>query len=229
MKCADLFTLGEDFPFASDFPLEEYPWEWLNRIGPFLEDLSASPFPPYPVEKIPPGCHLDGKVFLHPTVKLPPTAVLQGPLVVGPETEIRPNAYIRGQVIIGSRCVIGNACECKNALILDGAQVPHFNYVGDSILGQKAHLGAGVILSNLRLDQKTVSIRIGEKLWDTGRRKVGAFLGDHAEVGCSAVLQPGTILGRKSIVFPLVAFGGYLPDGHFARERGLPAVSKRLF
>ena len=229
MKSAELFTLPAHFPFRETFAPDLPPWEWLNLIAPLLEKLEQSPFAPYPPENIPPGCHLEGKVFLHPTVKLPPTAVLQGPLVIGEGTEIRPNAYLRGNVIVGAHGVIGNACELKNALLLDHVQVPHFNYVGDSVLGEKTHLGAGVILSNLRLDQEKVQIRIDGVVHETGRRKCGAFLGDRAEVGCQAVLQPGTILGREAIVFPLVAFGGYLPESHCARNRGLPSVAKRIF
>jgi bifunctional N-acetylglucosamine-1-phosphate-uridyltransferase/glucosamine-1-phosphate-acetyltransferase GlmU-like protein len=123
-------------------------------------------------------------------------------------------------VIAGRGCVLGNACEFKNCLLLDGVQVPHFSYVGDSILGVKAHLGAGVICSNLRLDQKTVSVRLADgSTIDTGLRKVGAFVGDGAEAGCNSVLNPGTILGRKSLVMPCLPVSGHVPEGQIARVK----------
>jgi NDP-sugar pyrophosphorylase family protein len=169
--------------------------------------------------QIPSGVHIEGDVFLHPSVKLPAQATIIGPAWIGPETEIRPGAYIRGNVIVGARCVLGNSCEFKNCLLLEGVQVPHFSYVGDSVLGNKAHLGAGVILSNLRLDQKPISVRIEGIVYDTGFRKFGAILGDAAEVGCNAVLQPGTLLGPRALVMPTLAFGGYLPGNTIARSR----------
>jgi UDP-N-acetylglucosamine diphosphorylase / glucose-1-phosphate thymidylyltransferase / UDP-N-acetylgalactosamine diphosphorylase / glucosamine-1-phosphate N-acetyltransferase / galactosamine-1-phosphate N-acetyltransferase len=122
-------------------------------------------------------------------------------------------------VIVGEGCVLGNACEFKNCLLLDGVQVPHFNYVGDSILGNRAHLGAGVICSNLRLDQKPIVIRVGETVYETGLRKLGAILGDAAEVGCNAVLNPGAVLGRRALVAPTMSFAGYLPEGMLAFAR----------
>lgn len=210
MIAADLFDFPESLAvFADSFPLDVAPWEWIARVKPALETfdwLRASTF-----STVPPGVHVKGKVYLHPSVKLPPCAVIQGPAWIGPETEIRPNAFVRGNVIVGQGCVLGNASEFKNCLLLDGAQVPHFNYVGDSILGQKAHLGAGVILANLRLDQSNVPVRLPDGQVDSGLRKFGAILGDHAEAGCNAVLQPGTVLGRKAVVMPGLAYGGVLP------------------
>jgi UDP-N-acetylglucosamine diphosphorylase / glucose-1-phosphate thymidylyltransferase / UDP-N-acetylgalactosamine diphosphorylase / glucosamine-1-phosphate N-acetyltransferase / galactosamine-1-phosphate N-acetyltransferase len=189
----------------------------LKSIGPALAQI----LPPTNRSErtLPPGVYVEGDVFIHPSVKLPSHATLIGPAWIGPETEIRPGAYIRGNVIVGARCVLGNSCEFKNCLLLDGVQVPHFSYVGDSILGNKAHLGAGVILSNLRLDQQPISVRIEGAIHETGLRKFGAILGDAAEVGCNAVLQPGTILGRRALVMPTLAFGGYLPAETIARVR----------
>ena len=218
MKAAEFFALPESLKvFAASFSPEVAPWEWLNAIGPALR---AQVFPTSHVQ-IPPGVHLSGPVFLHETVKFASYATIIGPAWIGPETEIRPGAYIRGNVIVGAGCVLGNSCEFKNCLLMDGVQVPHFSYVGDSILGNGAHLGAGVILSNLRLDRHPVTVRLPEETVDTGLRKFGAVLGDRAEVGCNAVLQPGTLLGKRALVMPTVAFGGYLPPATIARIRSV--------
>jgi NDP-sugar pyrophosphorylase family protein len=163
--------------------------------------------------------HISGPVQLHPTVRLPHTATIIGPAWIGAGTEIRPGAFIRGHVMVGANCVLGNACEFKHCLLLDGVQVPHFSYVGDSILGNGAHLGAGAILSNLRLDRQPVRVRTPEGTVDTGLRKFGAILGDGAEVGCNVVLNPGAILGKRALVMPTVAFSGYLPPNTIAKTR----------
>lgn len=216
MKAAELFQLPASLePFAASFSPDVAPWEWLRAIGPALKAYSFPVTPP----SVPPGVSIEGQVYLHPSVRLPASATIIGPAWIGEGTEIRPGAFIRGNVIVGARCVLGNSCEFKNALLLDGVQVPHFSYVGDSILGNGAHLGAGVILSNLRLDQKPISVRLPDMVADTGLRKFGAILGDQAEVGCNAVLQPGTIMGKRALVMPTVAFGGYLPAAMIARVR----------
>ena len=158
-------------------------------------------------------------MYLHPSVKLPSHATIIGPAWIGAQTEIRPGAYVRGNVIVGEKCVLGNSCEFKNCLLMDNVQVPHFSYIGDSILGSGVHLGAGVILSNLRLDQKLISIQLPGQVIETGLRKFGAILGENAEVGCNAVLQPGALLGRRALVMPTLAFGGYLPANMIARVR----------
>lgn len=217
MKASEFFTLPASLaPFAEHFPGEVAPWEWLKRIGPalaahkFAEALPARPA----------GVHIEGFVFIHSTVKLPPYATIIGPAWIGEGTEIRPGAFIRGNVIVGANCVLGNACEFKNCLLMDGAQVPHFSYVGDSILGNGAHFGAGVICSNLRLDQKLITVRTPAEVFETGLRKFGAIVGDRAEVGCNAVLNPGTVLGPRALVMPTVAFSGYLPAATIAKSRG---------
>jgi UDP-N-acetylglucosamine diphosphorylase / glucose-1-phosphate thymidylyltransferase / UDP-N-acetylgalactosamine diphosphorylase / glucosamine-1-phosphate N-acetyltransferase / galactosamine-1-phosphate N-acetyltransferase len=201
--------------FASSFAPDAAPWDWLKSIGAALKAANLSPN----ARTLPPGVHVEGAVFLDPSVKLPPHATIIGPTWIGAGTEIRPGAYIRGNVIVGDNCVLGNSCEFKNCLLMDGVQVPHFSYVGDSVLGNGAHLGAGVILSNLRLDQQPIGVRLPEGYFETGLRKFGAILGDKAEVGCNAVLQPGTILGRRALVMPTMAFGGYLPAETIARVR----------
>jgi NDP-sugar pyrophosphorylase family protein len=187
----------------------------LKQIGPALE---ATGFVASEL-KIPPGVHIEGHVWLHPSVKLPPFATLIGPAYIGAKTEIRPGAYLRGNVIAGERCVLGNSSEFKNCLLLDAVNAPHFNYVGDSILGNGAHLGAGVICSNLRLDQGEVILRLPAGDVATGLRKFGAVLGDKAEVGCNSVLNPGTLLGPRALIAPCTSFGGYLAANTIARSR----------
>lgn len=216
MKAADFFTLPPSLAaFAAHFPAEVPPWEWLLRIGPALE---AFPFNA-PLPPLPSGVHAEGPLWIHPTVKLPPYATLIGPAYLGANTEIRPGAWVRGNVIVGEGCVLGNACEYKNCLLMDGVATPHYNYVGDSILGNGAHLGAGAICSNYRLDHRDVLVREGDTVHTTGLRKFGAILGDGAEVGCNAVLNPGTLLGKRALVMPAIAFGGYLPAGRIGRVR----------
>ncbi|ACB75391.1 UDP-N-acetylglucosamine diphosphorylase [Opitutus terrae] len=216
VKASDLFTFPASLaPFAPHFPLDVEPWEWLKRIGPALTGFSM---PPLEI-KFPAGIHVEGQIWLHPTVRLPGHATLIGPAWIGAHTEIRPGAFVRGNVIVGERCVLGNSCEFKNCLLLDRVQVPHFAYVGDSILGNGSHLGAGVICSNLRLDQQPVLLREGDQVHETGLRKFGAILGDAAEVGCNSVLQPGTVLGRRALVAPLTAAGGVLPANTLTRHR----------
>ncbi len=215
MKAADLFTLPDEFPFAEYFGPDAAPWEWVAAIGTALAERSL----PGGRRDFPAGVHREGAVFVHPTVKLPHTCTLIGPVYIGEGTEIRPGAYLRGNVIAGRNCVLGNACEFKNALLLDSVQVPHFSYVGDSVLGAGAHLGAGAVLANLRLDRNAVSVRLASGTVDTGLRKLGALLGDGAEVGCNAVLQPGTILEKRSVVLPGIAFGGHLAANTIARVR----------
>lgn len=216
VKASEFFALPPSLArFAAHFPASAAPWDWLKQIKVALEAESFGPLE----LKIPAGVQIEGKVWLHPTVKLPAFAVIQGPTWIGAKTEIRPGAFIRGNVIAGEGCVLGNSSEFKNCLLLDGVQAPHFNYVGDSILGNGAHLGAGAICSNLRLDQGEVTVRLPTGVVGTGLRKFGAVLGDKAEVGCNAVLNPGTLLGPRSLVMPAMAFGGVLPPATIARVR----------
>ncbi|MFZ5493959.1 MAG: UDP-N-acetylglucosamine diphosphorylase [Verrucomicrobiota bacterium] len=216
MKASEFFALPASLArFAPHFPASAAPWDWIKAIGQALETVEAS----VPAGKIPAGVHIEGKVWLHPSVKLPAFAVIQGPTWIGAKTEIRPGAFIRGNVIAGEGCVLGNSSEFKNCLLMDRVQAPHFNYVGDSILGNGAHLGAGAICSNLRLDQAEVVVKLPDGNVPTGLRKFGAILGDQAEVGCNAVLNPGTLLGPRALVMPAMAFGGVLPPATIARVR----------
>lgn len=216
VKASEFFDLPPSLArFAPFFPAGAAPWEWLKQIGAALEAAKFGPLE----QKIPPGVHIEGRVWLHPSVKLPAYATIIGPVYIGAKTDIRPGAFIRNNVIAGEGCVLGNASEFKNCLLLDGVQAPHYNYVGDSILGNGAHLGAGAICSNLRLDQAEVTVKLADRSVSTGLRKFGAILGDKAEVGCNAVLNPGTLLGPRALVMPSMAFGGHLPANTIARVR----------
>lgn len=224
LKASEFFQLPPSLAvFATHFSAEVPPWEWLKRIGPALAAFPFEAARP----SLPSGVHAEGPIWIHPEAKLPTYATIIGPVFIGARSEIKPGAFIRGNVIVGEGCVLGNACEYKNCLLMDGVKTPHYNYVGDSILGNKAHLGAGVICSNLRLDNREVQVRIGAAVYATGLRKFGAVLGDSAEVGCNAVLNPGTLLGPRALVGPALAFGGYLPAGQIARGRQTFSIEPR--
>lgn len=229
IRASELFTPADDWAFGSAFPGDRAPWEWVALIAGVLRSVEWPPATTRP--KIPPGITIEGPVFIDPSVTLPPYAVIHGPAWIGAGSEVRPGAFIRGNVIVGRRCVLGNACEYKNCLLLDNVQTPHFNYVGDSVLGNGAHLGAGVICANLRIDQKPVPVRQPDgRRVDSGLQKLGAMLGDGAEVGCNVALQPGTILGKRSVVLPGQAFDGYLEADTIAyvssQVRRLPRRSR---
>ena len=152
-------------------------------------------------------------IWIHKSAKVAVSANITGPCIIDEGAEIRPCAFVRGSAIIGKNCVFGNSCEIKNSIIFDNSQVPHFNYVGDSILGYHTHIAAGCIISNLKIDGKNVIIKNKDDLIETNLRKVGAFLGDYAEVGCNSVLNPGTIIGSHTIVYPLTSVRGVIPEG----------------
>ena len=153
--------------------------------------------------------------------------MIKGPAIIGRNCQLRHNAYLREDVIVGDGCILGNSCEFKNAFLFNGAQVPHFSYVGDSILGHKAHLGAGVKISNLKLTPGNIGIEWKKKVLDSGLRKFGALVGDHAEVGCNAVLNPGSVLGRESLVYPNTNWRGVLAARHIAKNRAEQEVVVR--
>lgn len=207
MLATDLFDFPDSLSrFREYFADSAAPWMWLPQIRMALAEIEF----PASAPSVPQGVHIEGQVFIDPTVKLPPYASITGPAWIGAHTEIRPGAFIRGNFICGEHCVLGNSSEFKNSLLLDNVLVPHFNYVGDSILGNRAHLGAGVILANLRLDQQTVPVHTPEGRKDSGLRKMGGLFGDGAEVGCNTVINPGSVLGRGAIVMPGNPFSGYL-------------------
>lgn len=201
----------------------QYVWEALPRIAPYLKS------------HLKPGVHahlvgqpfIGEQVYVGPGTRIDPGVVIIGPAWIGSGCHLRPGAYIRENVIIGNDCIIGNSCEFKNSLLFNKAQVPHFSYVGDSILGVGSHLGAGVICSNLKLNGDEVVILHEGQRYPTGLRKFGAILGDRAEVGCNSVLNPGSILGRESLVYPGVQWRGILPANHVAKNTSLPQIVKR--
>lgn len=225
LHASDLFEFPASLPFATTFRPELAPWEWVPLIRQALAEFD---FEDAKFDK-PCGLHISGDVFIHPSVKLPPFGSIQGPAYLGEDCELRPGVYIRGNVIAGKGSVLGNSCEFKNCLLLDGVQVPHFSYVGDSILGNNAHLGAGVICSNLRLDQAPVLViqPDGSKT-KTSLRKLGALIGDGAEVGCNAVLNPGSVLGQRSLVMPTVAFRGFLGENSISYQKAPVLTAPRM-
>ena len=195
-----------------------YAWEVLPKIKDFLLQLAGQL--PADYERI------AEYVWVGKGTTVETTAMLKGPAIIGYDCEIRHAAYIRENVIIGNGVVIGNSTELKNAVVFNEAEIPHFNYVGDSVLGYKAHLGAGVIISNLKLTKDIIKITdAGGVSYDTGLRKFGALIGDQAEVGCNAVLNPGTILGRESVVYSLTTARGIIPERHILKNDG--RITKR--
>ncbi|MFT4902202.1 MAG: NDP-sugar pyrophosphorylase family protein [Lentimonas sp.] len=225
LKAADLFDFPESLPFGDTFDPELAPWEWVPLIRAALAQFEFTPY----AGEVPAGFRISGEVYIHPSVSLPPFGSIQGPAYIAEGCELRPGVYIRGNVIAGAGCVLGNSCEFKNSLLLDRVQVPHFSYVGDSILGNRAHLGAGVICSNLRLDQSEVPVVLpGGSRTKSGLRKLGALLGDGAEVGCNAVLNPGSILGRRALIMPSMAFRGTLATNSIAYIKERIATAPRM-
>lgn len=205
------------------FPDGEPVWAALSRIDSYLEfRLQSAPQP-----QMYPGAFIGEDVFIDFGTIIEPNVVIKGPAWIGKNCYIRAGAYIRENVIIGDQVVFGNSCEAKNCIIFDGCEVPHFNYVGDSILGYKAHLGAGVILSNVRLDRGEVSVSLEDRQIATGLRKFGAVIGDQAEIGCNSVINPGSLIGRHSIIYPLSSFGGVLPANSILKTRQQQQVVKR--
>ena len=187
------------------------PWEALEGIDRFIEELGRTLGGGYK--------EISPKVWAHKSAKIAPTAYIGAPAVIGENSEVRHCAFIRGSALVGENCVVGNSTELKNVILFDGVQVPHFNYVGDSILGYKAHMGAGSIISNIKAD-KTLVVVHGDSDMPTGLKKAGAFLGDFAEVGCNSVLNPGTVVGRRSSVYPLSSVRGVIPADSIYKGEG---------
>ena len=187
---------------VSLFESSEYPWEMLPKIKDLAKKLIDDGIDGYTL--------LCDGVLVGENVKIYPTATIEGPTVIGSGTEIRPGAFIRGGVITGENCVIGNSSELKNCILLNKVQIPHYNYVGDSILGNKAHTGAGTICSNLKSDGKNIIVH-GDIDYPTNLRKVGGILADGADVGCNSVINPGTVIGKNTSVYPLTSLRGVYP------------------
>jgi NDP-sugar pyrophosphorylase family protein len=221
-KAADLFDLTQT-NHAAIFEGTTYAWEALKKFGEYLAKAPRQ----HPSKRFP-GTSIGDNVFIGEGTVIEPGVLIKGPAIIGKNCQIRHNAYLREQVIIGDNCVVGNSSELKNALLFNGAQVPHFNYIGDSILGHKAHLGAGVKVSNVKLLPGNIEVEMDGAPFDTGLRKFGALLGDHAEAGCNAVLNPGSILGRGAIVYPNVFWRGVLAANSIAKNKAeIEIVTKR--
>ena len=204
---SSLFTIEEEYlkPLFD----EQYPFQVLPKIKQFILDTIKNGLEGYTL--------LKEDVLVGKNVSISKTSTIIGPTIIGHDVEIRPGAYIRGSVIIGNKCVIGNSTEIKNAVLLNQVQVPHYNYVGDSILGKHAHLGAGVILSNLKADNKNVVLHLETPL-DTNLRKVGSFIGDYADIGCNSVLNPGTVIGKNTRVYPLTCVRGCFENNKIVKS-----------
>ena len=198
----------------------EYPWEVLPKIGEFIVKLGET-LPEDEYEKA------GENVWIARTAKVFPSAYINGPCIIGKNAEVRHCAFIRGNAIVGEGAVVGNSTELKNVILFNKVQVPHYNYVGDSILGYKAHMGAGSITSNVKSDKTLVVVRAGDEQYETGLKKFGAMLGDQVEVGCNSVLNPGTVIGRESNVYPTSMVRGVVPAKSIFKNTG-EIISKKI-
>lgn len=219
VKTADLFEMGHSLAWE-ELANTQYPWEILPRIKELILSIGQTLDPALydsPAEG----------VWIANSAKVAPTAFIAPPAIIGEHTEVRHCAFIRGSVLIGNGCVIGNSVELKNSIVFDGAQVPHFNYVGDSVLGYKSHLGAGAVTSNVKSDRSLVSIKAGDTVIATDLKKMGAMVGDHVEIGCHAVLNPGSIIGKNATVYPTASVRGVIPANHILKAgKGVEIVEK---
>ena len=211
-KISNLYDLDETI--AKEY-LEQftYPWEALKGISEFIKKLGPT-LDPEKFEK------RGEDIWVAKNAKVAPTACLNGPLIIDEEAEVRHCAFVRGNAIVGKGAVVGNSTELKNVVLFNKVQVPHYNYVGDSVLGFKSHMGAGSITSNVKSDKTLVVVKNGEEKIETGLKKMGAMLGDHVEVGCNSVLNPGTVIGRNSNVYPTSCVRGVIPAGHIFKRPG---------
>lgn len=189
-----------------------YPWEALPKISEFIIELGN--------ELDPQIYELKGKnIWIAKSADITPTAYIKGPAIIGENAEIRHCAFVRGNAIIGNNTVVGNSTELKNVILFNNVQVPHYNYVGDSILGYKAHMGAGSITSNVKSDKKNVVVKKGSKVFETGLKKMGAMLGDNVEVGCGSVLNPGCIIGKNTNIYPLSSVRGVVAENSIYKSQ----------
>lgn len=201
VKTCELFDC--EVPYLKDFfAAHEYPWQMLPHIKDVILELLETGLEGFTL--------LREGVLVGRDVKIHESAVFEGPVILGHGTEVRPSAYLRGNVITGEGCILGNSCEYKNCILLDRVQTPHYNYVGDSILGNRSHMGAGTVCSNLKSDGRAVVIHADPPI-ETGIRKVGGILADDADVGCGSVINPGTVIGKRTSVYPLTALRGVYP------------------
>lgn len=220
LKTKDLYDLSHSLakPLLEKC---EYPWEALPSIKEFVKEL---------IKELPEDEYFapSEDVRISKTAKISPMATICGPTVIGHGSELRPGAFIRGSVIVGEGCVVGNSCELKNAILFDSVQVPHFNYIGDSILGYRSHTGAGAITSNVKSDKTLVKVKDENGSIETGLKKFGAMIGDFVEVGCNSVLNPGTVVGRNTNIYPLSSVRGTVPANSIfkAQNKIVPKAEK---
>ena len=191
----------------------EYPWQALDGIKDLILALGPTLGDEYE--------ELGSQIWVHQTAQIAHSAFLGAPCIIGPHTEVRHCAFIRGSALVGAGCVVGNSVELKNVILFDGVQTPHYNYVGDSILGYKSHMGAGSITSNVKSDKTLVTVKNGAETIETGRKKFGAILGDHVEVGCNSVLNPGTVVGPRANIYPLSCVRGAVPGDSIYKTGGV--------
>ena len=212
LSTTGLFDLSHSL--AGDYLARfEYPWQALDGIKEMILALGPALGSEYE-ERAP-------QVWVHETAKIAPTAFLGAPCIIGPHTEVRHCAFIRGSALVGADCVVGNSVELKNVILFDSVQTPHYNYVGDSILGYKSHMGAGSITSNVKSDKSLVAVKDGSERIETGRKKFGAILGDFVEVGCNSVLNPGTVVGPHTNIYPLSCVRGAVPGDSIYKTGGV--------
>lgn len=212
LKIKNLYNLDETI--AKDiFAGKEYPWEVLPYIGEYIKELGST-LPTDEYDKV------GEDIWIAKSAKVAKTAYINGPCIIGKNTEVRHCAFIRGNALVGEGCVVGNSTELKNVIIFNCVQVPHYNYVGDSVLGYKSHMGAGSITSNVKQDKTLVTVNVNGTKVDTGLKKFGAMLGDNVEVGCNSVLNPGTVVGRHSNIYPLSMVRGYIAADSIYKKSG---------
>lgn len=197
---------------AELFEGKTYPWEVLPEIKDFILKLGKT-LDPEEYE------YKEGDIWIARSAEVAPTACINGPAIIGKNTEVRHCAFIRGNAIVGDGCVVGNSTELKNVVIFNCVQVPHYNYVGDSVLGYKSHMGAGSICSNVKSDKQLVAVKDKEEKVETGLKKFGAMLGDHVEVGCGSVLNPGTVIGKNTNIYPLSSVRGCVPSDSIYKNK----------
>lgn len=219
LKTKELFDFSHTLA-AEMLSKTEYPWEALGKI----KELILSVGPKLAKDEFE---EVSENVWIAKDAKIYPNNYIAGPCIIGHETEVRPGAFVRGSALVGNNCVVGNSTELKNVILFDRVQVPHYNYVGDSILGFMSHMGAGSITSNVKSDKKLIVIRCGEEKIETGMKKIGAMLGDRVEVGCNSVLNPGTIIGRDSNIYPTSCVRGTVPEGCIWKNSGKVVVKTR--
>ena len=211
IRTKDLYDLGHTM--AADYLAQyEYPWQALAGISKLITALGPELGEDY--------TEISPEVWVHKTAVIAPTAYIGAPCIIGARTEVRHCAFIRGSALVVEDCVVGNSVELKNVILFDKVQVPHFNYVGDSILGYKSHMGAGSVTSNFKSDASLVTIRNGDEKIVTGLQKIGALMGDFVEVGCNSVLNPGTVVGKNTTIYPTSCVRGVVPGGHIWKTGG---------